>query len=627
MALLATICTGAAQASIYAPGGGLIVTKEQEDVTITQDTTGITAPAINGTTQYAPFVKDGAGNAVIDGNLNMTAALYVREGKLTISGTDTTVTINPGWGSLVSGNAPTIFSVAGTNTTGSNSEDIYATLVIDGATVKTAQGAALNVGGPDGNGALLLTNGAKVYNTPQGSSLFIGYEQSNIKASNVHGTTVSGTDSTRYQGSYTPSADNEVSFGRGIVTVEGGSELWTGYSGLYLGEGELNISGNSKVYSGYDSGKLEYANPFVSQLGAKAHSTSVVNITDGGLLSIGGYLCTGCYDTQGNTKVTINIEDKGSVLSAGVKNAEAGHFAYLGTAGKITSDLDINITKGGHANFYGVYMGAEEEEHNQTVDISVDSQSSMKVNTALEMYNGAVIDNKGTTTTNDLSMSGSSEFKNDGTLVITGTATLNGGKLVNNGTISNVSADAAEEYAVATLAEDADAFLITVATGATYENNGTNLLATLVDGGSLTLGANSVNGIIRADSGDVEVLGDCFTDTLTLNGGNITFALGAQITMADGASLYIGDDVTFVVNVGSIDNLVGLEVELFTNVADTSALDGTIITLVDTQKQTTQVTVSAIDNGFKVTGVVPEPTTATLSLLALAALAARRRRS
>ena len=250
----------------------------------------------------------------------------------------------------------------------------------------------------------------------------------------------------------------------------------------------------------------------------------------------------------------------------------------------------------------------------------------MKVNTALEMYNGAVIDNKGTTTTNDLSMSGSSEFKNDGTLVISGTATLNGGKLVNNGTISNVSADAAEEYAVATLAEDADAFLITVATGATYENNGTNLLATLVDGGSLTLGANSVNGIIRADSGDVEVLGNCTTDSLTLNGGNITFALGAQITMADGASLYIGDDVTFVVNVGSIDNLVGLEVELFTNVADTSALDGTTITMVDTQKQTTQVTVSAIDNGFKVTGVVPEPTTATLSLLALAGLAARRRR-
>ena len=138
MALLATICTGAAHASIYAPGGGLIVTKEQEDVTITQDTTGITAPAINGTTQYAPFVKDGAGNAVIDGNLNMTAALYVREGKLTISGADTTVTINPGWGSLVAGNAPTIFSVAGTNTTGSNSEDIYATLVIDGPTSKTA---------------------------------------------------------------------------------------------------------------------------------------------------------------------------------------------------------------------------------------------------------------------------------------------------------------------------------------------------------------------------------------------------------------------------------------------------------------------------------------------------------
>ena len=626
MALLATICTGVTQAGIYAPGGDLTVEQGATDVTITGDTEGITAPSIDGKVQYAPLVKDGVGNALIENSLDMTAALYVREGNLTISGTDTTVKINPGNGGLNIGHAPTIFSVAGTNTTDSKGEETYATLEINGATVKTDKGAALNVGGPDGNGALLLTNGAKVYNTPQGSSLFIGYEQSITTASNVHGTSVSGTDSTRYQGSYTPSADNEVSFGRGIVTVEGGSELWTGYSGLYLGEGELNISGNSKVYSGYDYGKLEWANPYISQFGARAHSTSVVNITDGGLLSIGGYLCTGCYDTQGNTKVTINIEDKGSVLSAGVRNAEEGHFAYLGTAGEITSDLDINITKGGHANFYGVYMGAEEEEHNQTVDISVDSQSSMKVNTALEMYNGAVIDNKGTTTTNDLSMSGSSEFKNDGTLVISGTATLNGGKLVNNGTISNVSADAAEEYAVATLAEDADAFLITVATGATYENNGTNLLATLVDGGSLTLGANSVNGIIRADSGDVEVLGNCTTDSLTLNGGNITFALGAQITMADGASLYIGDDVTFVVNVGSIDNLVGLEVELFTNVADTSALDGTTITMVDTQKQTTQVTVSAIDNGFKVTGVVPEPTTATLSLLALAGLAARRRR-
>lgn len=626
MALLSTICTGAAQAGIYAPGGGLNVAKDAEDVTITQDTQGITAPTVDGKVQYAPFVKDGAGNAVINDSLNMTAALYVREGKLTINGADTTVAINPENGGLQSGNAATIFSVAGTNTTGINSEETYATLVINSAKITTQKGAALNVGGPDGNGALLLTNGAKVYNTPQGSSLFIGYEQSITTANNVHGTTASGTDSTRYQGSYTPSADGEESFGRGVVTVEGGSELWTGYSGLFLGEGELNISGKSKVYSGYDWGKLEWANPYASQLGARAHSTSVVNITDGGLLSIGGYLRTGYANTQDCTKVTINIEDSGSVLSAGIRNANEGHYASLGTNNALTSDLDINISKGGHANFYGIYMGATEEQHNQAVNICIDAQSSMKVNTSLEMRNGAVIDNKGTTSINNLSMSGSSEFRNDGTLVINGTATLVGGKFVNNGTVTNVSPDTSGASAIASLAEDADNFLITIGTGNAYENNGTNLLNTLVDGGTLTLGAGSVNGVIRADSGEIEVLGDCTTDSLTLNGGNITFALGAQITMADGASLYIGDDVTFVVSVDNIHNLVGSEVELFTNVTDTSALDGTTITLVDTQKQTAQVTVSAIENGFKVTGVIPEPTTATLSLLALAALATRRRR-
>lgn len=65
---------------------------------------------------------------------------------------------------------------------------------------------------------------------------------------------------------------------------------------------------------------------------------------------------------------------------------------------------------------------------------------------------------------------------------------------------------------------------------------------------------------------------------------------------------------------------------LFTNIGEGSENLDNLTVIVSDYDGSNEVTVQASLKDGKLTAVVPEPTTATLSLLALAALAARRRR-
>ena len=94
-------------------------------------------------------------------------------------------------------------------------------------------------------------------------------------------------------------------FGRGVVTVEGESELWTGYSGVFVGEGELNVKDKSSVYVGYDLGLLKNPNSLPAQFG-RNNSTSVINITGGSLLSMGSYLGIG-YDVSNQNNIDVTF--------------------------------------------------------------------------------------------------------------------------------------------------------------------------------------------------------------------------------------------------------------------------------------------------------------------------------
>ncbi|MBR4311108.1 MAG: PEP-CTERM sorting domain-containing protein [Akkermansia sp.] len=173
---------------------------------------------------------------------------------------------------------------------------------------------------------------------------------------------------------------------------------------------------------------------------------------------------------------------------------------------------------------------------------------------------------------------------------------------------------------------------------------------------SLSLQEAAIVSDITVNSGELNILGDCQTGNITLNGGDIYFgedvtaaadsmALNDKVTTVttgaltlNSGTIYIADNyiidlgesdlvlsenVNIVLSVASLDNLEGIT--LFETTGNTTGLEDLTVTFVDKDGETKEMAV-AYNNGAVVTTTIPEPTTATLSLLALAGLAARRRR-
>lgn len=216
-----------------------------------------------------------------------------------------------------------------------------------------------------------------------------------------------------------------------------------------------------------------------------------------------------------------------------------------------------------------------------------------------------------------------------GTVSGTGTITVTGGEFVNYGTIGVAPSQATfGEDDISSLA-DSEALLITIA-GGEFVNYGTTDSSILVDGGTLTLNAG-VLADITLNSGSIVVNSDSTTGTLTLNGGTIIFEENAKLTLVNGAELNLTNTVIEVLV--SEETLAGLKdgssdpVTLFETQDVTTDLKGITVNFTDgTNDLTAKVDGTADGTGVVITTIVPEPTTATLSLLALAGLAARRRR-
>lgn len=128
---------------------------------------------------------------------------------------------------------------------------------------------------------------------------------------------------------------------------------------------------------------------------------------------------------------------------------------------------------------------------------------------------------------------------------------------------------------------------------------------------------------LTMNSGTLNISGDIKTGSLTLNGGTVYTSADYVIDLGEN-DLILGDNVAITLNVDSLDNIEG--VTLFKNAGNVTGLDALTVTFVDATGAEKEAAVS-FSNGSVVTGSIPEPTTATLSLLALAGLAARRRRA
>ena len=402
---------------------------------------------------YTLDVKDGDTEATISKNTETTSGLFVRDGKLTIGGTEEhiTLTINPnGGGQLAYQNGtPTVLNVAGKD----------AVVVIDNATVTTDYKTASAVGGPDGNGTLIIQNGGK-YDGSNQYYFFVGYKSYRLEGETPdysangqnqqisHATTNNVGDSrvdadgnrdfsNRYEGTYTDGIGG-TEYGRGVVTVTGNSEFnSSGIREFCIGEGEVNILDNST----FNTSTLPVC------IGYGIGATSLVNIESNSVWNVNGQLLTGGYT---NSRTIINV--KGATVNLNYKNG-----AYLGTyldKADNGSTSDFNVLESSTVNVAEVFaIGLD-----ATAKLTIDSTSAVKdfgykddEGASLGyLYVGSygTVKNDGTINISALELDG-------GTLSHSGSLTVNNTLTLNSGVLEIVLTEANQSKEAITLADGA----------------------------------------------------------------------------------------------------------------------------------------------------------------------------
>ena len=449
----------------------------------------------------------------------------------------------------------------------------------------TISGGSLSFGyagdditGIDSNRSLMIVFGNSSFAMTQTGGTMNVYGAMNLKAGATitqkenAGTTVL-RDTVFLQGSgstqFNQSADSTLVIGRLEST-----------SSKNVQSIEFNQSGNGLIH-------LAYGSNF------KKESTISLNQTGGGTINIGGGHDT---DMTGELPTDYALDKVDSTVST--TSFESANTTY-----------QINQSGAGEIN---IKENASIVADSVNVGTEVGAKAHLVVDGQLNIATGE-----------------GNSAKVYGTVSGTGSITVTSGVLENHGTIGMAPSQATfAEDDISTLT-DSDSLLITIA-GGEFVNYGTTDSSILVDGGTLTLN-DGVLADITLNSGSIVVNSDSTTGTLSLNGGTIIFEENAKLTLTQGAELNLTNTVIEVLV--SEETLAGLKdgssdpVTLFETQDVTTDLKGITVNFTDgTNDITAKVEGTEDGTGVVITAIVPEPTTATLSLLALAGLAMRRRR-
>ena len=407
--------------------------------------------------------------------------------------------------------------------------------------------------------------------------------------------------------------------------------------GEMLFRDRLDFTGSdtNTIWQGYEydeAGKLKPVadtateNPIASTItfGDLGNGTFELNQANEGTLQIDN-VATG-------STFTINQSGKGSiVLGAGFDNATVTVSKSTGTL-EFNSDVKLgSLTKDG-----GTIKVAENStltadslnwnlEEKQTKDTGSDIEISGGVSLSGVKLSDGSLSSEGDTVTNT------------GTLKA-GHIVVNNGVFVNRGVIDALEKpqDAASIMLADSGVDETDS-LITISKGGELVNEGSIVKDVQVnEGGTLTMVSGSEAANVTVDSGTINVTGSTQIGSLTLNGKsvlNFDFTQTETPAMVELSSdLTLSGDTTIMVTVSSemLENLDNQEFLFFSDNVNNLTQANIIFTDNDdeTQDKVVSVTSGSTSGSIKVDSTVsiPEPTTATLSLLALAGLAMRRRR-
>ena len=318
--------------------------------------------------------------------------------------------------------------------------------------------------------------------------------------------------------------------------------------------------------------------------------------------------------------VTFDItqEDKGGVLN--INGDLKTDVVKQNGAGSIVAASNKTLS----AN--NVYAG--------TVNETLDADGNVTSRDASVEISGNVTLTDGTLKT-ETSQAGDVTVTNDASLK-TDKITVSGDTFVNKGVIVALSSQA--DAARMMLSGSDDASDIIVVEGGKYVEYVTCEKSILVqEGGTLTLLDGSNVADVTLESGTINVTGAATVGSLTLNDTNsINFNFNGEvapsIVLTSGDALDLSSTtIKVTVSTEMLENLAGQDFELFggnvENITNATYIftDGDADTSND---KIADVSLGSTSGSIKVENVqsIPEPATATLSLLALAGLCARRRR-
>ena len=496
----------------------------------------------------------------------------------------------------------------------------------------------------------LTINGGAAYirTSYAGGSSTYGNDNSSRKSSDIGSLYINGgyLKMGRQSNGDTVGAGNRKETNKHFVNIiTDNLEQTGGYAEIlgktYINDSEIKQTGGTMYLAKDPTNGYEYL-----RLGKS--TTTITQSDNAQLLSIEGKII---YGNNGDGNMKLNIEQKNAgtlSLLNGVmfttKNDDATNASSISQTGAGTINLagdyksawfNISQSGGGTVNVNG-------ELRANTVDVS--STSTLNINTdvtanSITQSDTSNVNINGSMSAGSIALNGGTMIVANGATLTANTITINGGTLVNGYVEPVATLDV--EGDINSLS-DTMSMLSTVETGGIkgkvvveageYIEYG-NLEGSLqINGGQVTLNEDASVGDIVVNGGKLAVAGDATTGSITVTSGTIEFDSSTQLTLVENATISIAEGVSIVINMSAEDMAKlnkgeDVSVTLFDSATNTHEFENTLIKFTD-GKSTVETTVTGSDTEGKVTvnAVVPEPTTATLSLLALAALAARRRR-
>ena len=400
--------------------------------------------------------------------------------------------------------------------------------------------------------------------------------------------------------------------GAGKLTLDNGAVLKNGHC-IFAGYSQLSGYVTSTSVSATDTN--QYTNGVAGR--------SEINVLGGSTLGAGEWI------QIANADVTVSgyVDGKRSTLSDANYVLLENYWGYMGRADN--SKSTISVKEGGLVDLqYGTWTGLGA---NSQSNITVDGKSGETAST-LKMGGTSFLGLGGYDyTTKAYASNGSST-----SITVTNGAQAYVGE-VYMGEYDKVNITIGEKSLLGNVDENNPQWIYVYDKGS-IDNSGSTEASICLSGGSFTAHDKSSMAELYAYSGTFAVDGtvDAWGD-ISLSNAEFIFADGAVIdlngndfTFGEGSSITIimSELETQLVMLADADSTYEIQGITFNNAGSVTGLDGDIeVTLLSSADADPENAQKVILSASKVTvNPVPEPTTATLSLLALAGLAMRRRR-